>query len=283
MREYKETHHSQLYKTNMDMALYSAGCEACQPGQWYGPRVRPYQLIHFVLQGKGTLQINGQSLAVTEGDAFLIPAGQVSYYEASRDDPWTYAWIGFLGIQAQTYMHQIMSSLEDVYVAHGLFPEMYRDAIYEILAFKEDTTSSFLAVNSVLLRIMSFLFSDISFEEQAWGQRSAADEVRFYLDMNYSKNLKMRSVAELLGFHPNYVTRIFQERFGISPKQYLMDLKLKKACSLLTSTQLPVSVVAYSLGFDDPLAFSKFFRREMSMSPSVYRNKMTSSQIQEDK
>ena len=92
--------------------------------------------------------------------------------------------------------------------------------------------------------------------------------------MNYFKNLKLKDVALELGFHPHYMTRIFREQFGIPPKQYLMDLKLKKACGLLQSTGLPVSVVAESLGFEDALAFSRLFKKEFSMSPSAYRKGM---------
>ena len=198
MREYKENHHSLLYKSNSDLALYSAGHEACRPGQHYGPRVRPYHLIHFVFSGHGCLSIDGQVFDVCAGNAFLIPAGQVSYYEAAQDDPWTYAWVNFLGIQSQTYMHRIMTACAEGYIIRGLEMEKYRSAIFELLGFQEDTTSSFLAVNSILLRIMSYLFADIDFHEQDWGQKHAADEIRFYLDMNYPKNLKLKDVADII-------------------------------------------------------------------------------------
>ena len=115
------------------------------------------------------------------------------------------------------------------------------------------------------------MFADVDFQEQEWGQRYAADEVRFYLDMNYPKKLKLKDVAAYLGYHPHYMTRIFRERFGIGPKQYLMDLKMKKACVLLRSTQLPVAVIAESLGFEDALAFSRLFKRAFGQSPSSYR------------
>lgn len=271
MREYKETHHSLLFKSTSDLTLYSAGHEVCRPGHSYGPRVRPYNLIHFVLSGHGEIHISGHVFQATPGDAFLIPAGQVAYYETSREDPWTYAWVCFLGIQAENYLRHIMASTEEIYIIRGLATEKYEAAILELLAFQDDTTSTYFAVNSILLRIMSYLFSDITFQEQEWGHRHGADRIRFYLDMNYFKNLKLKDVALELGFHPHYMTRIFREQFGIPPKQYLMDLKLKKACGLLKSTELSVAVVAESLGFEDALAFSKLFKKEFSVSPSVYR------------
>ena len=64
---------------------------------------------------------------------------------------------------------------------------------------------------------------------------------------------------------------MFHDKFDISPKNYLKNLKLKKAQALLKTTDLPISVIADSLGFDDQLAFSKIFKKEYSISPSEYR------------
>ena len=126
MREYKETQHSLLYKSNSDLSFYSAGYEECSPGYSYGPKFRSYQLIHFVLKGSGKLHINEHVFQLSAGDAFIIPSGKISYYEASRDDPWHYAWISFLGISSETYLYQIMTSLDDIYIAHGLDVEKYK-------------------------------------------------------------------------------------------------------------------------------------------------------------
>ena len=95
---------------------------------------------------------------------------------------------------------------------------------------------------------MAYLFEEIPFEENQRKQNSVADEVKFYLDVNYAEKLVLKDVAKEFGVHPNYMTRIFHEKFGISPKKYLMDLKLKKACHLLTTTSLSIGVIAGSLG-----------------------------------
>lgn len=84
MIEYKETKHSLVYKANSDLSLYSAGYEECTPGYSYGPTLRSYQLIHFVLNGEGEFRINEHVFHLKAGDAFLIPAGKITYYEASK-------------------------------------------------------------------------------------------------------------------------------------------------------------------------------------------------------
>lgn len=271
MNEYRETSNSLIYKSTSDLTIYSAGYEECRPGYGYGPEIRPYHMMHFILSGKGELQLNQHIFHCTAGDAFIVPAGKVSFYQADSMEPWSYAWLNFLGINSEMYLSQLMASSEDVYVLHGLDTEKYKAAIMEILSILDNSTSSFFHANSLLLKIMSYLFADTGFREENWGKNSVADEVKFYLDMNYSEKLKLRQVAGLFGIHPNYLTRIFREKFGVSPKHYLMDLKLKKACRLLTTTTLTISVISDSLGFEDQLTFSKVFKKETGVSPSIYR------------
>lgn len=67
------------------------------------------------------------------------------------------------------------------------------------------------------------------------------------------------------------MTRLFHQKFDISPKQYLLSIKLKKAAGLLQSTNLPVSTIAASVGFIDALAFSKKFSKTYHCSPTQYR------------
>lgn len=275
MKEYKENNHSLIYKSNSDLSLYSAGYEDCAPGYHYGPRFRSYSLIHFVVKGKGKLHINEHVFDIAAGDAFIIPEGRVSYYEASDTDPWSYAWVSYLGISSQTYTYRLMTSSEDIYVLRGIGTEKYRDVISQILSLRgtAQTTSQYLKVNSLLLQIMSMLFEDVKFDERSWGKVSAADEVKFYLDTNYAEKIVIKDLAKSIGIHPNYLSRIFSEKYGCSPKHYLLQLKLKKACRLLTTTELPVSVISNSLGFEDQLAFSRLFKKEYSMPPTQYRKK----------
>lgn len=272
MREFKETHRTLLHMRTADLALYSAGEERCAPGYAYPPRLRPYHLVHFVLSGSGTLEIGGRMLALEAGDAFIIPANTLARYQASEHDPWHYAWIGFLGIQSEGYVQQLTGHLPETYALRHLDLLRYRVAIEELIGLRGDpSTSSFFMATSILNRIVAFLFSEVPHVEESWGQRSVADEARFYLDMNFFEPLKMDDVAAELGVSPGYLARTFKERFGLSPKRYATELKLERAAALLETTDLPVAVVAGAVGFDDQLAFSKAFKKERGASPTAWR------------
>lgn len=271
MKEYIENHNSLMYKLTSDLSFYSAGYEECAPGYGYGPKYRPYHLIHFVVRGKGTLHINEHIFHVSAGDCFLIPAGKVSYYEASKTDPWCYAWANFLGINSQMYLYQLMSTSKDKYILHNLDIVKYKELIFKIMSMKGNSTSKYLLSNSIFLQILAMLFDEVKFSDNNLKKLSIIDEIKFYLDVNYTEKVKLKDLARKFGIHPNYLTRMFHTKYGISPKQYLTSLRLYRACKLLTTTDLSIAIIASSLGFDDQFIFSKIFKKEYDMSPSVYR------------
>lgn len=115
------------------------------------------------------------------------------------------------------------------------------------------------------------LFDEVKFSDNNLKKLSIIDEIKFYLDVNYTEKVKLKDLARKFGIHPNYLTRMFHAKYGISPKQYLTSLRLYRACKLLTTTDLSIAIIASSLGFDDQFIFSKIFKKEYDMSPSVYR------------
>lgn len=273
MREYKETRHSIVFKSHADLAFYSAGQEACAPGQHYGPRFRTYQMIHFVLSGKGRLEVAGRTFELQAGDAFLVPAETVAYYEADGEDPWHYAWINFLGITSRQYLLELMEAAEETFVLRGLPVDKYYATIQEVLPLDASSVSDYLLANSMTLYVLSQLFYDTGYGRRQDRRGTVAEEVKLYLDVNYYEPLQIQQVARQFGVHPNYLTRIFRAAYGVGPKEYLTQLKLKKAETLLVTTSYPVAVVADSLGFEDGFAFSRLFKKKTGLSPTAFRQR----------
>lgn len=271
MKDYEKVRMNNLYHSILDLSFYSAGIQECKPNHSYGPKIRPYQLIHFVLCGKGEFHINGHIYHLSKGDAFIIPSEKVCYYKTDANEPWCYIWINFSGINSQMYIYELMNSVDDTFIIHNLDIDKYKDKISKIFELDTNTISRRFKCNSIFLDIMSMLFDDLHLNEKKLSNYSIIDDIKHYLDINYPEQIKIKDVAKEFGIHPNYMTQIFHDKFGISPKNYLKDLKLKKAQCLLKTTDLPISIISDSLGFHDQLTFSKIFKAKFFISPSEYR------------
>lgn len=273
MQEFIELTHSLKQKATSELSIHNIGYEDCSPGYHYGPRICPYHLIHFVTRGSGTLHIRQIDLPVRAGEAFLIPAEIIAAYEGSVEDPWSYAWTGFLGTASDSFFQQLTSVSPEKYVLHDLDTLKYAALIRAAAHRTETAMSNYYYTNGILLQIFAELSSDILQKGSSSRKLQLADEIRYYLEMKYSEHLVLANAAKDLGIHPNYLTSVFRKRFGITPKQFLSDRKIKKACQLLSDTELPVGLISQTLGYDDQMAFSKVFRKYTNLSPTAYREK----------
>ncbi len=95
-----------------------------------------------------------------------------------------------------------------------------------------------------------------------------------YIRANPHVTLSLEEAARMTGRSPSTVTRLFKKITGRSFKQYQVWFRLEKASTLLvTAPNRPITEIAQSIGFDDPLYFSRVFNKHVGTSPSEYRKK----------
>lgn len=93
-----------------------------------------------------------------------------------------------------------------------------------------------------------------------------------YIHANYA-NAKIINVAAYIGVNRTYLATLFKKRMCMSPQEYLMQVRMNKASELLMTTDLPINIVAPNVGYENPLTFSKMFKKRYGLSPENYRKK----------
>lgn len=83
----------------------------------------------------------------------------------------------------------------------------------------------------------------------------------------------MSDIAAYVCIDRSYLYTLFRRSLGMSPQDYLAGCRISCAAELLTVSELPISGVALSCGYQDPLVFSKAFKQKKGMTPSQYRRK----------
>jgi transcriptional regulator GlxA family with amidase domain len=102
-------------------------------------------------------------------------------------------------------------------------------------------------------------------------QGDPAETARKIFDSRFAERIDMRSLAESLYVSPDYFRHIFKKSTGESPLAYLIRRRLECAGEMLRLTDLPVSRIADSTGWENVYYFSRIFHRRMGVSPSGYR------------
>ena len=92
-----------------------------------------------------------------------------------------------------------------------------------------------------------------------------------YINANFHKSLTLPDLAQMMHLSPNYFLKLFKSQMGITPKEYILQIRLDCARSLLSGTDMKISAIASECGFNDTSYFSMFFKKRFGITPAEYR------------
>lgn len=255
------------------LSVHNAGYEKCHPGYQWGPGVRDHYLIHHIIRGKGSYTMENRTYHLGAGDTFLLFPGIESYYRADTDDPWEYAWVGFAGNDAYSMIAHTDFSMENpVLNQSSISQELFQKirAVYEV---NGNTFEDAVSMTGALYSLMGFLMKHSDRRQRTANyQFDYVERAKKYMEEKYSYPITVEEVALYAGISRSYLFRLFSSMEKRSPKEYLLDCRIRQACQLLKQTNLSVQSIAHSVGFEDNLYFSKVFKKYKSCTPSEYRN-----------
>ena len=98
------------------------------------------------------------------------------------------------------------------------------------------------------------------------------EETKHYIDEHFSHKIKIGELAPQSFYCPDYFSKIFKEKFGLTPKVYIQEKRLEYAKKLIMETELTLNQISELCGFSDYVQFSKFYKKKEGISPSQVRN-----------
>lgn len=249
------------------------------PAHKIGPAVHDYYLIHTVLGGKGFFQCGGVDYPCQAGDTFAIFPGSLFSYQADREEPWHYAWVALQGYNAEKLLGQTGLTKEGPLLHSGDLHELSRLYEHIRLSFQQSSYPGLenLEADGWLRLLLHHL---------GWHNRTAlpvrtrelpetidrqVEQAIRWIALQFNQTISIGQMASSLGYHRAHLSKAFKQRTGMSPKQYLLKVRMEKAEELLKGS-LPIEQVASAVGFADALYFSKQFRKWSGMPPSEYRH-----------
>lgn len=254
--------------------LLNIGHQNCPPSHQYGPSVRENYILHFIVRGQGTFYVDGKQHKLNQGDFFLLQPSVETFYEASAIDPWEYYWIGFNGekvTEVLTYLkvdsHSYIGRAQNAALVRQRFESILRPAIL--------ADSNQLLIQQYLYEILG------AFHTQATVKEAMAEENRrysysfiTYVQHHYQRpDLKISDIAANFGLNKSYFSQVIKSEMGMTPNAYLSFFRMEESSRLLIRSTKSVKEIAYLVGYDNALTFSRAFKNFHKTSPSAYRKK----------
>jgi len=266
-----------------DLNVLFSGESQTKPSHKLGPKVYDFYLLHHVLSGCGTFRQGEQEYRLTPGQSFLIRPETLVSYESDRAEPWRYRWVAFAGSSSEPMLAAVglsgAGSGPIVDTGKSGKPAAYIRRIQR--SFRDNTGYAHVEAAG-LLRLLFAEFGRASAalhgeQSQRIGDEGSTlvEQVIRYLSAQYTEPVSIERMADTLGFNRAYLSRAFKRHTGMTPVGFLLKLRIDKARQLLRERkELTTQQIAASVGFQDPLYFSKQFRRMYGLPPSAYREEM---------
>ena len=270
--------HTAYPTDTIDLALDFYGYEDCPKGYSFGPAIRENFVLHYVHKGRGRFHYQGQVIELKAGDLFLLKPNETTFYQADSKEPWSYYWLGLSGTKVTSYF-QLSRLYQAAYLKfeQPLASQALGQILEKLVQEAEQAPSSKLYQLQLMGQIYDFLFqlAQLAPQEKSTGDKAGYQlylEAKRMIESRYSlEDLKIQAIANELNVHRSYLSSLFKQYSKYSPKELLLHVRMQRAKQLLEDTQEPVQTVAYSVGFSDPLYFSKAFKRFFKLSPSQIR------------
>ncbi|SFD50461.1 AraC-type DNA-binding protein [Paenibacillus catalpae] len=262
-------------KQHTELYLTQFGVEECIPSHFFGPAIRSHFLLHYILGGEGIFEVDGKRYRLQKGQGFLIYPDVITYYQADSVNPWSYCWFGFEGTLAELLLKQAGLTRESPILTYDK-----DDKIYNYLKLMAETNGNGnhkareTRMTGLLYLLLSVLaeYGPVTPTEQRESRAEIyVEKVKEFVETNFAQKITIEDIARIVGLNRSYLCSLFKQQMNTSIQEYLIRMRIHKACEMMQNVELSIGDISRSVGYNDPLLFSKMFKRVKGTSPKHYR------------
>ena len=228
--------------------------------------------ILYIEKGTCTIELAGEERTVPAGNIILFKPYEKQVYSFKADDDSISCYIHFSGTECETILKKF--GLMDSPVTHvganntleRIFSEMENTYLLKPPYYTETCAA-------LLLHFLAAAGRQKQYEMQELNIRSRKniEMVCKHMHTHYDKQFSISFYAEMCHLSVSRFAHIFKEHTGLTPKAYMLNIKISVAKNLLTSTDLPITDIATIIGIEDANYFSRMVRKHTGHSPKHFR------------
>ena len=272
----------ETYSFKLKPRLLYAGKLEKSVGWSEKPHSHAFCEIIFIMEGSGTVMLDGISRDVRKGDLVIYNAG-IEHCECnSTDSPMKMYFFAMDKFQITKLPQNCLlpSNYDCIYAGDELYP-VFKNLLESIIEEFQKKDYFYAEISQSISRtVLMYIFRLINKHEEKATQLFSGGELETaisYIKENYKNELSLENVAGACFLNKYYLSHLFKRYMGTSVGKYILKLRIEEARRLLSDTSISVSKVSALSGFKDPNYFSRAFKKETSLSPLSYRraHKMT--------
>lgn len=235
-----------------------------------------YQII-YIYKGVGHYFLNGKWVSLSAGNLLLFRPSEPQIYSYYASEKPTIYWIHFTGTECDALLEKY--NIQNCYIGENLvLKTLFQDIITELqlkkVLYEDIVINDFCKMLTVICRSRQQLLmpSENNF---------SIDRLIVQLNQRYMDKWTVSSMADYCKLSEGYFAHMFKKRMRISPMHFLNELRIEKAKNLIAANTMSISTIASLVGFDDPLYFSRVFKRITGIAPQNFQQNALESNTPE--
>ena len=231
-----------------------------------------WQLI-YIAAGEGHFILDGKEVIIPAGNMVLFQPKQEQHYYFLCKDRSQYWFVHFTGRQVKSILKHYQIPLDGYVLNTGIsyeYEELFRQMRDELLecswGYEEMLTWLLRELFVKMHRRMSEKVTKVS-----GFIRDEMDRAKDYFRNHYNEDISIEQYAVSRNMSTSWFGKNFSAATGKSPKQFLLDLRILNAQILLETSDGTVNEIARIVGYENPMYFSRLFRKVKGLSPMNYR------------
>lgn len=221
--------------------------------------------LEYIVDGCGTLEINGQVLHPKKGDIFLLTQGSNHRYYTNTENCWHKYFISFCGDFSLQMIKEYLP--KDTYLFEGCFMEKRFSHIFDIAFNSTDNKKAQTELSVELFKLINYLR-----EHEINENEDFADKIKNTIENHLDEAFDLDVLCSYMNYSKNHLINIFTKKYGITPYQYYINCKIGIAKEYLTNTTMSIAEISSALLYSDQQYFSYCFKKATGYSPRSYRN-----------
>lgn len=242
----------------------------------WAPRGRVDWQLLFVASGKTHFYIGGKDQIVTAGHMVLFQPKEEQHYEYFGEDKPEVYWVHFTGSSVKEILRSYDIPLDEHIFFAGTpvaYTQLFKNMIEEFQTCKV----GYREMLEMNLRQLFLMIQRTRLEKPPLVTTAVQQEMDFarqYFHEHYNEPINIEEYAQSRHTSISLFMRNFKKVYGVSPKQYILNIRMNNAQNLLESTDYTVAEIAAIVGYDNALYFSRIYHKQKGQAPSDYRKKM---------
>ena len=238
-------------------------------------RPKGYYAYHWLQSetGSGIISMEQQTIHLAPHQAILIRPGVTHRYHPFGNDQWQTAFLAFSGSIADELMGFL--KLDKFLFFDHLNPELdaYISQTYD--HFVKDNLLAALDQSAAIYRFIMLIKQNNYFNDNQFTDQAIITPILHYLTSHFDISITNQALSAVTGYSVPYQNRIFRQKYGQSPLQYLADYRLREAKELLIlHPAWSVQKIGNLVGFNDISRFIHQFKSRYQFTPNQFRKVM---------